>query len=131
MPPTDVVCDASALVELLVGDRRPEVAAALGGAVIHAPHLALFEVTQTLRNAERESFISPEEALDAVRDVLQLDVQYWPMYDLIDRVWGLRQNLTAYDASYVALAERLDAPLVTGDERLTRAPGPRCEFVVP
>ena len=101
------------------------------GASINAPQLALFEVVQTLRNFELESDLSAEEALHGVYDALRLEIFYWGMFEFADRVWSLRHNLTAYDASYVALAEKLDATLITVDERLTRAPGPRCEFLVP
>ncbi len=113
------------------GDRSIEVATALDGANVHAPHLALFETVQALRNAELQSFISGERAVEAIADVLELEIEYWAMYEYADRVWALRHNLTAYDASYVALAERLDSPLITVDARLARAPGIRCEVVVP
>jgi predicted nucleic acid-binding protein len=128
--PTELVCDASALFELLVGDRGIAVAEAMDGAVVHAPHLAAIECMETLRHAERESDIAPDEATMAVGLLLSLDIVYWAIDDFADRVWSLRHNLSAYDAAYVALAERLDAPLLTFDSRLARAPGPRCEFLL-
>jgi predicted nucleic acid-binding protein len=98
---------------------------------MHAPQLVLFELIETLRHAERDSFLSREEAAEALAEALALEIHYWPVQGVVDRVWELRHNVTIYDASYVALAELLDAPLLTIDERLTRAPGPRCEFLVP
>jgi predicted nucleic acid-binding protein len=57
-----------------------------------------------------------------------LPVELWPYAPLAERVWELRENITSYDASYVALAELLDTTLVTIDGRLAKAPGPRCRI---
>lgn len=131
MPSTDLVCDASALIELLTGgDRAITVAEAMTDRSVHAPHLVVFETLQRLRIAERESFISIEAALEAKAFLVDLSIEYWPMGELADRVWELRHNLSAYDASYVALAELLESPLLTADARMSRAPGPHCEFIV-
>jgi len=59
-----------------------------------------------------------------------LPVDRWPMSPLLPRMWELRENLTPYDAAYVALAELTGAVLVTGDERITSAPGARCDIQV-
>jgi predicted nucleic acid-binding protein len=60
-----------------------------------------------------------------------MTIQHWPHRLLASRAWELRDTVTYYDASYVALAELLDAPLVTLDRRLAQAPGPRCAFLTP
>jgi predicted nucleic acid-binding protein len=64
-------------------------------------------------------------------DLLDLDVELFPYAAVAERVWELRGSLTSYDASYIALAERLDAPLATVDARLVRAPSPTCRFLTP
>ncbi|MEY2467956.1 MAG: hypothetical protein QOF21_654 [Actinomycetota bacterium] len=127
-----VVCDASAVFELLLGDEFGlRVAEVLDGTDVHAPHIALFETANALRNAELQSRISVASAVGAMSGLYELEIEYWPFEAVATRAWELRQNLTFYDASYVALAEQLQAPLVTVDERLARAPGTHCEFIVP
>ena len=74
---------------------------------------------------------SADSAVLAHDDLVQLPVELFPYELHARRVWELRENLTAYDAWYVALAESLDAPLVTLDHRLARATGPRCQFRLP
>jgi predicted nucleic acid-binding protein len=129
-----IVLDASALVELLLGTRRGRSVATriadpeLG---LHVPHLVDVEVAQALRRYVREGEIEPESgalALDALRD---LDLTRHSHEPLLGRVWALRENLTSYDAVYVALAEVLDATLVTCDARLARSrvAGGRVEVV--
>ncbi len=66
-----------------------------------------------------------------MRGLLELGVRLHPFEPFAERVWALRETVSAYDAWYVALAEALDAPLATLDVRLTQAPGPRCSFLVP
>ncbi len=73
--------------------------------------------------------ISEETANAARRALGELHIQEHSFAPFADRVWELRANLTVYDAWYVALAEALGTTLVTADQRLTRAPGPRCEVV--
>ena len=84
-----------------------------------------------LRRLELAGDLSRLEAGSAHRDLLRLDIDLYPFAPFAERVWALRSNLTCYDAWYVALAEMLAWPLVTLDERLSRAPGPRCLFVTP
>jgi len=98
-----------------------------------APDLLAYEVTNVLRrqrNAGRLSDAEARLALDAFR---ALPIELWPYAVLADRVWSLGANLSAYDAAYVALAERLDAVLLTADARIAGAPGVRCavEVVTP
>jgi predicted nucleic acid-binding protein len=128
-----IVLDASAVVELLLGtasgraiaDRLddPEVS-------LHAPHLVDVEVAQALRRYVREGQIDDASAGTALADLRALDLERHPHDPLLDRVWALRGNLTAYDAVYVALAEALDATLLTCDGRLVRAPGPACHVAL-
>ena len=117
--------DASALVELLLGTRRGQSIAArvadpaLG---LHVPHLADIEVAQALRLYVREGELDATSAASALQDLRSLDLERHAHEPLLDRIWGLRENLTAYDAAYVALAEALDTALLTCDGRLARAP---------
>jgi len=121
-----VVLDASALVELildtpagaLIAERIADPAEGL-----HTPHLADLEVLQALRRYIREGELSPSAATAALDDLRDLDLQRHAHEPLLERVWDLRDNLTAYDAVYVALAEVLDAVLLTCDGPLSRAPG--------
>ncbi|MHB2022145.1 MAG: type II toxin-antitoxin system VapC family toxin [Mycobacteriales bacterium] len=128
-----VVCDASAVVALLL-DAGPDgrwAADALAGADLAAPSLFAFEAANILRRHELAKLISPDQAAQAHADLLDLAVEHWPYELLAPRVWELRQNLTSYDASYVALAELLDVALVTLDRGIARAPGLRCKFATP
>lgn len=123
-----VVVDGSALVALLAdaGPAGAWVTAAIDGAVLAAPHLALFEAANILRRHGRSGQLVPAHATLAHADLLALPVELWPYAPLAERAWELRADLTAYNAAYVALAELLHAPLVTLDARLARATGPRC-----
>jgi predicted nucleic acid-binding protein len=121
-----IVLDASAIVELLLGTSRGRAVAsriadpALG---LHVPHLADVEVAQALRRYEREGELDAREAAAATATLGELDVERHSHEPLLRRVWTLRDNLSAYDAVYVALAEALDARLLTCDARLARSPG--------
>lgn len=94
-----------------------------------APHLMPVEVASVLRRAALAGKISADSASLAHRDLLDLSVGLFAYEDLAERVWELRGNFTSYDGWYVALAEQLDCPLVTLDNRLARAPGATCEFL--
>lgn len=121
-----IVLDASVMVELLLGTPTGvEVARRIdeGSTSLHAPHLMGVEVAQVLRRYAAHGTISPDAAAAALDDVGALDVERYEHEPLLPRVWRLRENLTAYDAVYVALAEVLDAPLLTADRRIARAPG--------
>jgi predicted nucleic acid-binding protein len=123
-----IVMDASSLVELLLGTRRGRVVAeriADAALALHAPHLADVEVAQALRRYVREGDLDAGAAAAALDDLRALDVERHSHEPLLDRVWSLRENLTAYDAVYVALAEALGTTLLTCDGRLARAPGMR------
>lgn len=127
-----VVIDASAVAELLFN--RP-VAARLrerlsGESELHAPHLIDLEVMQVLRRALRRGALTEAGAADALKDFKELRLTRYPHIPFLDRIWDLRANVTAYDAAYLVLAEVLDAPLVTTDGRLSRAPGLRAAVEV-
>lgn len=123
-----IVIDASALIELLLlTPRAARVAARMAAHddTIHAPHLIDLEVLSALRSLEARKVLTTSDATKAVNDLLVLPLVRYPHDALIARTWALRGNLTAYDAAYVALAERLAAPLVTCDAQLAAAPGLR------
>lgn len=121
-----IVLDASALVELLLHTPAGALVAARiadPAVAVYVPHLADVEVAHVLRRYVAMRELSADDgaaALDVLRD-LPLDRHAHDV--LLDRVWELRANLSAYDATYVALAEALGAVLVTCDGRLARAPG--------
>ncbi len=128
-----MVVDASAVVAALV-DVGPDgqwAGMELIGEELVAPHLMPVEVANILRRAVLARDLSVDVAALAHEDLVQLRVDLFPYEPHARRVWQLRENLTAYDAWYVALAETLSAPLITLDRRLARAPGPRCDFRLP
>ena len=96
-----------------------------------APHLVLVEATNILRRLERSRQLTRLEATAAQRDVLDLDIVLLPFEPFAERVWELRQNVSSYDAWYVAAAEAFGVPLATLDRRLSRASGPSCRFLLP
>ena len=121
-----IVLDASALVELLLGtDSGRSIAERIAdpGLGLHVPHLADVEVAQALRRFVRNGELDVTSGRSALQDLRALDLERHPHEPLLDRVWALRDRLTAYDAVYVALAEALDTVLLTCDARLARAPG--------
>jgi predicted nucleic acid-binding protein len=121
-----IVLDASALVELILDTATGQVIAgriADPSEGLHVPHLADIEVVQALRRYVREGEIDVETAETALDDLRALDLQRHAHEPLLERVWELRKNLTAYDAVYVALAEVLDGVVLTCDRRLSQAPG--------
>ena len=99
---------------------RPTRDPAIG---LHVPHLADVEVAQALRRYASDGELNAAAAAVAIDDLHALDVQRHAHEPLLDRVWALRQNLSVYDAVYLALAEVLDVKLLTCDGRLARAPG--------
>lgn len=108
------------------GDRlRQRIRAA--DAALHAPELIELEVLHAIRGLERGGRLSGEAAGKVVRRLEAIRVTRYPHRLLLRRVWELRHNLSSYDAAYVALAELLEAPLVTFDRRLLGAPGVRTE----
>jgi predicted nucleic acid-binding protein len=120
-----LVVDTSAVVAALVA-RPPNQALVDRLRVdgdLHAPHLLDVELLHALRRLVLAGQLSEDRAADVRTDVADLTVVRYGHGALADRTWELRHNLTAYDATFIALAEALNAPLVTCDARLARAPG--------
>ena len=122
-----LVIDTSAVAAALVG--RPtdsRLVDRLGNdGDLHAPHLLDVELLHALRRLVRTGQLTQERAADARADFAELTVVRYGHQPLADRAWDLRDSLTAYDATFVALAEALEVPLVTCDARLARASGHR------
>lgn len=118
-----IVLDASALIDLLM--RRPtaaRTAAAIGDRrAIHAPHLIDTEMLHVMRRWVARGWLALARAEIALEDLAELPLVHHDHKPLRARVWALRERMSAYDATYVALAEALDATLVTADGRLARA----------
>lgn len=125
-----VVVDAALVAAALIDDGP--VGTWADGVVsrgdLAAPHLMPVEVANILRRTVLAGDLSVELATLAHNDLLALRVHLYPYEPFAQRVWELRENVTAYDAWYVSLAERLEVDLATLDRRLARAPGPRCGF---
>ena len=119
-----IVIDTSAVLRALA-DETPDIALQKRMIMtrMHVPHLIDAEVLNALRGLVLGRKISVDRATDARRDFAALSLTRYPIRDLGDRIWALRDNLTAYDACYVALAEALDCPLVTSDAELAEAAG--------
>jgi len=121
-----VVVDASALVEVLTaGAASDALYARLRGEELHAPHVVDLEVTHALRRLDRTRALETSRCSQALLFLRAMSLFREPHEPLLERCWELRANLTAYDAAYVALAEALEAPLITRDARLHAAPGHR------
>ena len=118
------VIDASALAPYLVDDATGRVVAQelLPHAnSLHLPHLAVVETASVIRGWLRGAQITVERAGAALTHLADFPATRWPHEPLLPRIWVLRDNLSAYDATYVALAEALNASLITHDQRLVRA----------
>lgn len=96
--------------------------------LLNAPHLLDIEIAQTLRRLAQLKEITPSRAKEALSDYAALSIKRAAHHAMLDRIWSLRDSITAYDAAYVALAEALDAPLLTCDGRLARAHGHRAKI---
>jgi predicted nucleic acid-binding protein len=119
-----IVADSSAVVDALAGQSSdPELRARLRLERLHAPYLLDIEVMQAFRGLVRRGVLSADRAADASRDYAILRVTRYPHLPLLERIWQLRDRLSAYDAAFVALAELLDATLVTCDARLAASTG--------
>jgi predicted nucleic acid-binding protein len=123
-----VVVDASVLAVALADDGPDgdQARARLRGERVILPELADLEVASVLRRQLAAGAVNARRAGLALDDLAALPAQRAPHRPLLARCWELRDNLTIYDAAYVALAEATQATLLTADRRLARAPGPRC-----
>ena len=118
-----IVVDASVVLEVLLGTaagRRAEERLFDPDAALHAPHLMDVEVAQVLRRYAAAGEIKPGRAAEALDDLADLPITRHEHVLLLPRIWQLRHNATAYDAAYLALADLLDATLMTRDARLAR-----------
>jgi predicted nucleic acid-binding protein len=124
-----IVVDTSVLANAIGDDgtgghrARAELRA---GAELAAPDLIDVETTAVLRKRWLAGTIGEKRFAQAIDDLHDLSLDRYPTLPLMHRAYELRANVTAYDAAYVALAELLDCELLTGDQRLANAPGPRC-----
>ena len=121
-----IILDASALLEVLL--RTPAAAAVErrlfdSRQTLHAPHLLDVEVAQVVRRYAAAGEVDADRGREALTDLVDFPLRRYPHDFLVPRVWEFRNNLTAYDAVYIALAEALGAPLLTRDRRLAAASG--------
>ena len=123
-----IVIDASAVLELVLRTdkgKQVEARALVAEESLHAPHLVDVEITQALRRLTQLKELTPQRAKQALDDHAALHIKRANHRDMLERLWELRESITAYDATYVALAEVLESPLVTCDSKLARSHGHR------
>ena len=127
-----IITDASFMVMALAddGDDGGQARERLRGEELAAPHLIDLEVTSVLRRSVTSGAVTPQRARQALHDLEDLAIERVAHTSLLPRVWELRDNFTAYDASYVALAELFRAPLLTYDAKMAGGAGARCTFEV-
>ena len=126
-----LVIDASAVVEVVMGTPNGfviEETAFGSGEPIAAPHLIDVEVLHVVRRCHRQRLLTTERSEQALEDLANLPITRFGHLPLHSAIWRLRDHLTAYDAAYVALAEMLDAPIVTCDGKLARSTGHNVKF---
>jgi predicted nucleic acid-binding protein len=128
-----VIVDSSTVVAAIVAAGPDGVWAEelVARHALYAPELVLVEATNVLRRLELTNRITTPEAIAAQGDLMQLEIELFPYEPFADRIWELRRSVTSYDAWYVALAEELEFPLATLDDRLRKSHGPKCEFLPP
>jgi predicted nucleic acid-binding protein len=123
-----IVVDASAALAALLNDgpaRR-----LLAAETLHSPHLIDAEVASGLRRQVRANTVGATEGWNALDTWRRLGISRYGIQGVLERIWELRDNVSSYDACYVALAESLGCPLLTADARLSNAPGIRCPITV-
>ncbi len=120
-----IVLDASTVIELLFGNRAVAARLARSPDSLAAPHLLDVEVASVIRRLSLINKVSQTRGEEALADLAELDIDRYPHDALLPRAWELRENFTAYDAVYLALAEALRAPLLTLDQKIFRSSGHR------
>jgi predicted nucleic acid-binding protein len=128
-----IVLDASAILEQLLATPRGQHIQEkylVEGESFHIPHLLDLEVAQVLRRYTHHHILTDHRAAQALEDFRDFPLTRYAHEPFLSRIWELRDNFTAYDAAYVALAEALDVPLVTCDIRLTSAPGHTANMIL-
>lgn len=126
-----IVLDASAVLELVLQTakgKKVEARALVPEQSLHAPHLIDVEVTHALRRLAQLKEVTAARAKQALDDHAALHIKRADHENMLDRLWQLRESVTAYDGTYVALAEVLDAPLITCDSKLARSHGHRAKI---
>jgi predicted nucleic acid-binding protein len=120
-----IVVDASATVALLLdqGPQADAIRVRLADEDLHGPHILDLGVANAVRSLALRRRIESTRATAVLEHLALLPVRRYPHTPLLRRIWELRDNVTPYDAAYIALAESLGAPLITIDGRLSRAPG--------
>jgi predicted nucleic acid-binding protein len=122
-----IVLDASAVVAVLLdpgsGAERIRERIESPAESLHVPHVMDLEVLHALRRQALRGALSPRRSAEALEDLANIMFVRYAHTSLMQRIWELKENVTAYDAAYVALAEALDAPLITMDARLAQVPG--------
>jgi predicted nucleic acid-binding protein len=123
-----IVVDASVLAPAIADDGADgdRARARMAGETLAAPELVFLEVASVLRRATRAAGLDARRAGQALADLSGLPLRTAPHLPLLARAWELRDNATVYDGAYLALAELLDAPLLTADKRLQAVPGAHC-----
>jgi predicted nucleic acid-binding protein len=121
-----IVVDASAVLELLLRTAKGikvQERLLVSGESLHAPHLIDIEIAQALRRLVHLKEITGARGKQALEDHIALNIRRAEHKELLERVWTLRDSVTAYDAAYVVLSEVLDAPLIPCDSKLARSHG--------
>ncbi len=122
-----MVVDASVLYPAVLRPKGRAMAALLAAGSVEAPELFVLEVAASLRNRVLRSEVTADAAMQALPRLRRLPVARHPLMPLLGCVWELRDNLTPYDAPYIALAERLRVPLLTADKAVAGAPRLHCK----
>ncbi len=128
-----IVLDSSAMLEQLLGTPKGQHIQdqyLVEGESFHVPHLFDLEIIQVLRRYVHHHILSNHRATQAMDDYLDFPLTRYPHQPLLSRIWELREHVTAYDAAYVSLAEVLNIPLITCDEKLATAPGHTANIVL-
>ncbi len=127
-----IVADAGVILEAVVfiGALGPLARRRQTRQRVHAPELVDLEVASALRRLVRRGSLTAEQATYALSDLRRARITRHSHRPFLPRIWELRDNVSAYDAAYVAIAERADATLLTLDRRLAQAHGPRCRIEV-